>query len=137
MITQNVGALGWMVQAPDDSPVAYERATPRPASFEVRIDGARWPCQKPPWGQMVAVDTSTGDIAWQEPLGVTEQLPAGKQNTGRPGRAGAIVTATGLVFVASTDDNCSRALEATTGRELWVSTLEPARQRQSDHLSGS
>ena len=86
--------------------------------------GARWPCQKPPWGQMVAVDTSTGDIAWQQPLGVTEQLPAGKQNTGRPGRAGAIVTATGLVFVASTDDNRFRALEATTGRELWVSTLE-------------
>ena len=62
--------------------------------------------------------------AWQQPLGVTEQLPAGKQNTGRPGRAGAIVTATGLVFVASTDDNRFRALEATTGRELWVSTLE-------------
>ncbi len=124
VITQNVGALGWMVKAPDDSPVAYERATPRPASFEVRIDGVRWPCQKPPWGQMVAVDTSTGDIAWQQPLGVTEQLPAGKQNTGRPGRAGAIVTATGLVFVASTDDNRFRALEATTGRELWVSTLE-------------
>ena len=62
--------------------------------------------------------------AWQQPLGVTEQLPAGKQNTGRPGRAGAIVTATGQVFVASTDDNRFRALEATTGRELWVSTLE-------------
>ena len=124
VVTQDVGALGWMVKTPDGSPVAYERATPRPASFEVRIDGARWPCQKPPWGQMIAIDTSTGDVAWQQPLGVTEELPAGKQNTGRPGRAGAIVTASGLVFVASTDDNRFRALETTMGRELWVSKLE-------------
>ena len=124
IVSQNVGALGWIVEASEESSVEYQRITPRPASFEVRIDGVRMPCQKPPWGQMTAVDTSTGDIAWQEPLGVTEQLPAGRQNTGRPGRAGAIVTATGLVFVASTDDNRFRALEARTGQELWVSDLE-------------
>ena len=57
-------------------------------------------------------------------LGITEQLPAGKENTGRPARAAAIVTASGLLFVASTDDNRFRALEAATGRELWVSRLE-------------
>ena len=37
---------------------------------------------------------------------------------------GAIVTAGGLLFVAGTDDNRFRALEAATGRELWVSRLE-------------
>ena len=58
------------------------------------------------------------------PLGITEQLPAGKQNTGRPALAGPIVTASGLVFVASTDDNRFRALDAKTGKELWVTTLE-------------
>ena len=57
------------------------------------------------------------------PLGVTEQLPAGKQNTGRPALAGPIVTASGLVFVASTDDNRFRALDARTGKELWVTKL--------------
>ncbi len=82
------------------------------------------PCQKPPWGRLTAVDASTGDVVWQQPIGITEQLPAGRQNTGRPGRAAAIVTATGVLFIASTDDNRLRALDATTGQELWVTRLD-------------
>ena len=94
------------------------------ASFEVRVGDTRLPCQKPPWGQIIAVAGSTGDIVWQQPLGITDQFPVGKQNTGRPARAGAIVTASGLLFVAATDDNRFRALEVTTGRELWMDRLE-------------
>ena len=124
VVTQDIGALGWMVKAGEDSPVPYEKSGPRPATFDVPIGGSRLPCQKPPWGQLTAVVASTGDIAWQRPLGITEQLPAGKQNTGRPGRAGAIVTASGVVFVAATDDNRFRALDAATGQELWVTGLE-------------
>lgn len=74
--------------------------------------------------RLTAVRASTGDVAWQIPLGVTEALPPGKQQTGRPAQAGAIVTGSGLVFVASTDDHRSRALDAQTGRELWVDRLE-------------
>ena len=66
----------------------------------------------------------TGDVAWERPLGITDQLPGDKQNSGRPGRAGVIVTASGVLFVASTDDNRFRALDAATGRELWVDRLE-------------
>ena len=33
------------------------------------------------------------------------------------------MTASGLVFVASTDDNRFRALDARTGKELWVTRL--------------
>ena len=73
---------------------------------------------------MTAVDASTGDVVWQQPVGITEQLPADRQNTGRPGRAAAIVTGGGVLFVASTDDNRLRALDATTGRELWVARLD-------------
>ena len=73
---------------------------------------ARLPCQKPPWGRLTAVDASTGDVVWQQSIGITEQLPADRQNTGRPGRAAAIVTGGGVLFVASTDDNRLRALEA-------------------------
>ena len=58
------------------------------------------------------------------PLGITEQLPAGKQNTGRPVLAGPIVTAGGVLFIGSTDDNRFRALDAKTGKELWVTRLE-------------
>jgi glucose dehydrogenase len=124
VVSMDVGALGWMVPDEDASPSPYQKVAPRPASFEVTVDGARMPCQKPPWGRLTAVDSTTGDIAWQQPLGITDQLPAGKRNTGRPGRAGAIVTASGLLFVASTDDNRFRAIEAATGRELWLTRLE-------------
>ena len=93
-----------------------------------------WPCQKPPWGRLTAINAATGDVAWQIPLGITEQLPAGKQNTGRPALAGPIATAGGLLFVASTDDNRFRALETSTGKELWITHARSARQRQPDHL---
>jgi quinoprotein glucose dehydrogenase len=128
VVSQDVGALGWIEKAKDGSPVAYDKSTPERVgpgrgSFDVRIGDASWPCQKPPWGRLTAINASSGEIAWQVPLGITEQLPAGKQNTGRPALAGPIVTASGLVFVASTDDNRFRALDARTGKELWVTKL--------------
>ena len=122
--TQDVGALGSMEKAREGSPVPFEKTTPGRSTFDVRIGDANWPCQKPPWGRLTAINTSTGDIAWQVPLGITEQLPAGKQNTGRPVLAGPIVTASGLVFIASTDDNRFRALDVRNGRQLWATRLE-------------
>jgi quinoprotein glucose dehydrogenase len=122
--TQDVGALGSVERAKEGSPVPYEKTTPGRSTFDVRIGDANWPCQKPPWGRLTAINSSTGDIAWQIPLGITEQLPAGKQNTGRPALAGPIVTASGLLFIASTDDNRFRAFDAKAGKQLWVTTLE-------------
>ena len=125
VFSMDVGALGWMVEATDeDAPSPYVKQAPRPASFDVNLDGVRMPCQRPPWGQLTAVDVATGDIAWRRPLGVTETLPAGKQETGRPGRAAAIATAGGLLFVGATDDNRFRALESSSGRELWADRLD-------------
>ncbi|MGC4086129.1 MAG: PQQ-binding-like beta-propeller repeat protein [Vicinamibacterales bacterium] len=122
--TQDVGALGSMAPAKPGAPAPYERVAPGRATFDVRMGDTSWPCQRPPWGRLTAVNTATGDIAWQIPLGITEQLPAGKQNTGRPLLAGAITTASGLLFIASTDDNRFRAIETKTGREVWTATLE-------------
>jgi glucose dehydrogenase len=124
VMTQDVGALGWIQPAKPGSPVPYEKATPGRSTFDVRIGDENWPCQKPPWGRLTAVNSATGDIAWQTPLGITEQLPEGKHNTGRPALAGAIVTGSGVLFIASTDDNRFRALDVKTGRQLWVSRLE-------------
>jgi quinoprotein glucose dehydrogenase len=78
------------------------------------------PCNQPPWGSLVAVNVNTGDIAWKAPLGVTDGLPADKQNTGRPNIAGSIATAGGLVFIAGADDSRFRAYEAKTGKEVWT-----------------
>ena len=125
VFAMDVGALGWMVDAVDeDAPSPYVKQAPRPASFEVNLDGVRMPCQKPPWGQLTAVNVATGDIAWRRPLGVTDALPDGKRETGRPGRAAAIATAGGLLFVGATDDNRFRAVESSSGRELWADRLD-------------
>ncbi|HJT87955.1 MAG TPA: pyrroloquinoline quinone-dependent dehydrogenase [Bryobacteraceae bacterium] len=78
------------------------------------------PCVKPPWERLFAVNANTGEIAWQAPLGITEGLPPGKQNTGRPGAfAGPIATAGGLVFIGATSDRRFRAFDAKNGKELW------------------
>ena len=53
------------------------------------------PCSPTPWGQLVAVNVNTGDIAWRKTLGVTDSFPPGMQDTGRPGLGGTIVTASG------------------------------------------
>ena len=121
--TQDLGALGFVEAAPDDHPVPYRKGAQRPASFAVQVDEMTMPCQKPPWGRLTAVDAATGDVAWQETLGVTDTLPDGKQATGRPIRAAAITTAGGLAFVAGTDDNRLRAFETATGREVWVGQI--------------
>jgi quinoprotein glucose dehydrogenase len=81
------------------------------------------PCQQPPWGELVAVNVNTGDIAWKMPLGVTDNLPADKQKTGRPNMGGSIATASGLVFIGASDDSRFRAFDAKTGKELWTVKL--------------
>jgi glucose dehydrogenase len=82
-----------------------------------------WPCQKPPWGRLYAINADTGDIAWQSVIGITEGLPESKQNTGGGGSAGPIATAGGLVFIGATPDNRFRAVDSKTGRELWVTKI--------------
>ena len=122
--TQDVGALGSVQRTKEGSPVPYDKTTPGRSTFDVRMGNTDWPCQTPPWGRLTAVNSSTGDVAWQIPLGITEQLPPDKQNTGRPLLAGPITTASGLVFIASTDDNRFRALDVKSGKQLWVTRLE-------------
>src|SRR6185437_15431457 len=82
------------------------------------------PCIKPPWGRLIAVNGNTGDIAWQVPLGVNENLPPGKQNTGLyNGNGSPIVTGSGLLFIGATADKRFRAFDAKSGKELWETKL--------------
>jgi glucose dehydrogenase len=76
----------------------------------------RIPCTNPPFGELVAVDSKTGDIAWRSPLGIVPALEEkGVHNTGAPNLGGSIATAGGLVFVAATNDSRFRAFESKTG----------------------
>ena len=88
-------------------------------------DDNRYPCQAPPWGELVAVNANTGDIAWKVPLGIYPELVAkGIAPTGTPNLGGPIATASGLVFIGATKDRRFRAFDAKTGNELWYAELE-------------
>ncbi|MBW8862548.1 MAG: PQQ-binding-like beta-propeller repeat protein, partial [Acidobacteria bacterium] len=82
------------------------------------------PCSAPPFGELVAVDISRGDIAWTVPLGFVDSLKAkGFANTGTLNIGGSIVTAGGLVFIGATIDCRFRAFESKTGKQLWETEL--------------
>jgi quinoprotein glucose dehydrogenase len=120
--SQDLGALGFIRPA-KESAVPYEKAAPGRNTFDVPVGNENWPCQQPPWGSLTAVNLATGDFAWRIPLGVTDALPAGRQNTGRAVLAGPITTAGGVLFIASTDDNRFRAFDSRTGTELWTTKM--------------
>jgi quinoprotein glucose dehydrogenase len=121
------GVFGWVEKTKAGAALPYDKTALEGGrgNFDVRmVAGGNWPCQKPPWGRLTAVNANTGDIAWQIPLGITEELPLAKQNTGRAGLAGPIATASGLLFIGATNDNRFRSLDSKTGKELWVTKLE-------------
>jgi quinoprotein glucose dehydrogenase len=76
-------------------------------------------CGPTPWGELVAVNMDTGDIAYRRTLGVSDMLPPGLQDTGRPSTGGVVLTASGLTFVGGTDDYRFRAFRTATGEKLW------------------
>ncbi|MGH9688307.1 MAG: PQQ-binding-like beta-propeller repeat protein [Candidatus Acidiferrales bacterium] len=82
-----------------------------------------WPCQKPPWGRLIAVNANTGEIAWSDVAGITKGLPPDKQDTGNGSSAGPMATAGGLVFDGATTDGMFRAYDSHTGKMLWVTEL--------------
>ncbi|MDA0281496.1 MAG: PQQ-binding-like beta-propeller repeat protein [Proteobacteria bacterium] len=119
----DIGSFGWVEESEDGAEYPMQRRGPRSGNFQITIDGMSLPCQKPPWGTLSAVDTTTGNIAWQQTIGLSEVLPEENQNTGRAGRASVLATAGNLLFIAATDDNRLRALDTMTGRQLWETAL--------------
>ncbi len=83
------------------------------------------PCQNPPFGELVAVDLATGDIAWRAVLGTIDALEAiGVHNTGTVNLGGSIATAGGVVFIGATNDSRFRAFASKSGELLWEEKLE-------------
>ncbi len=136
VFTNEYGSIGWVQKEPETSKVPYQQASILGNPFNSKfwalkkdangltLGAQSWPCQKPPWGRLTAVNAATGEFAWQIRLGVTDELPEGKKNTGRIGFGGPIVTAGGLVFIGATNDKRFRAIDSRTGKELWETKLE-------------
>jgi len=83
------------------------------------------PCQNPPFGELIAVDLASGDIAWRSVLGRIEALEAiGVRDTGSLNLGGSIATAGGVVFIGATNDSRFRAFDSKTGKLLWETKLE-------------
>lgn len=124
--SKDESTTGWTVpnprysEATTDTQVPYTRGN-GPAFSAPRGDGsnATWPCHRPPWASLMAIDAESGDIVWSVPLGLDASLPEGRQAVGSPGYGGPIVTAGGLVFIGATGDQRFRAFDAATGEERW------------------
>ncbi|MGH9383299.1 MAG: PQQ-binding-like beta-propeller repeat protein, partial [Vicinamibacterales bacterium] len=100
----------------------YRKVTPEGGRFW--DPDHRYPSNEPPWGELIAVSTSTGDIAWRVPLGGFEELEKKGIKTGTASLGGGITTAGDLVFIAATIDGYFRAFDARNGKELWATKLD-------------
>lgn len=86
-------------------------------------------CNAPPYGMLTAVDMHSRKVLWQVPFGsarangpwgLATHLPL---TIGVPLNGGPIITAGGLIFVASTTDNLIHAYNLKTGKEIWNDVL--------------
>ena len=130
----DVGGLFRLVKRREGAALPYAlRAT----KYEFFTDANGYPCQRPPWGSLYAVDLDSGDIRWRATLGEFDELKArGIPKTGAPNIGGSIVTDGGLVFVAATNDRKFRAFDRDTGEELWTARAARERLRHPRDLPG-
>lgn len=112
----------------DEGDWEYARmaGTPYVMRRRISLGPSGLPCTPPPFGTLVAVDLSTGRHLWEVPLGaVKANLPPGSPlaSLGSANLGGAIVTASGLVFIGASIDHRIHAYDSKTGRELWSGEL--------------
>jgi quinoprotein glucose dehydrogenase len=109
-----------------DFEYATQRGTPYALARRFLLGPkARLPCTPPPWGTLAAVRASTGEIAWQVPLGQfpgSELVPEAAQ-WGSVALGGPIVTAGGVVFTAGTLEPAMYGFDVQSGKRLWRATL--------------
>ncbi len=85
------------------------------------------PAFSPPWSSIVAYDLNDGSIKWRRPIGTTPGLAeVGVVDTGSslPNRNGPVVTAGGLLIIASGADRMIQVLDKDTGKTIWETKLD-------------
>jgi quinoprotein glucose dehydrogenase len=131
------GALGGRGAGGDDNAPSprspFRKVTPEGGRFwEPNL---RYPCNEPPWGELIAVSANTGDIVWRVPLGIFEELEKKGIKTGTASLGGAMTTAGDLVFIAATIDGYFRAFDVRDGKELFATKIDvPAHTIPSTYM---
>ncbi len=88
------------------------------------VDPKGYPADKPPWGTLNAIDLNTGDYVWRTTLGEFPELTAqGIPPTGTENYGGPVLTASGLIFIAASNDEMMHAYDQKTGKVLWQTKL--------------
>ena len=109
------------VEGPD-LPGAQSRFTF--SGYNKFVDPDGYPATAAPWGHLTAIDLKTGKFAWRIPFGEYPELAAKGMVTGSESYGGAVVTASGLLFIGATIfDRKLRAFESKTGKLLWETVL--------------
>jgi quinoprotein glucose dehydrogenase len=112
------------LKRPQGGDFGPQRGAPFAMTRVVALSGLGLLCNKPPWGELVAVDLKAGKILWHSSVGTAEdRAPLGMAfNLGTPLVNGVAITAGGLVFTGAMDAYL-RAFDAKSGAELWQGRL--------------
>jgi quinoprotein glucose dehydrogenase len=114
---------------PLDKDFAAQWGTPYATRQGGFVSPLEVPCIKPPYSEIAVVDLATRKTLWRQPLGtgrdsgpfqVRSMLPI---RMGVPAVGGPLVTRSGLLFIAATQERTFRAFELKTGRLLWQDRL--------------
>jgi len=101
-----------------------QQGTPYAMHRDWLVSPSGMPCNRPPWGALVAFDLSTGKLRWEAPLGrMGEGAPPGSISLGGP-----MATAGGLIFSAAALDPHLHAFDADSGKEVWTTELPASAQ---------
>ncbi len=83
------------------------------------------PCWEPPYGDIRAIDMTTGETLWSRPVGASQKygfyMP---ESMGSPTIGGPAITAGGVIFIGASMDAKVRAYSVETGDELWSDVVE-------------
>lgn len=99
--------------------------TPYAAEISPMMSPLNVPCTAPPFATISAIDLRTHKLVWHKsfgtaassgPFGFKSHLPL---PMGVPTMGGSLATRTGLTFIGASPDGYLRAIETTTGREVW------------------
>jgi quinoprotein glucose dehydrogenase len=115
---------------PPRSREPYRKVTPEGGRFW--DPKTQYSCAPTPWGELIAVNANTGDIAWRVPLGTFDELEQKGIKAGRPSLGGAIRHGRRSVFIAA--PMATRAFDARNGSRYGRRSHQPG--HSIHHLHG-